>query len=137
MGRILAIDYGNKRTGIAVTDPLQIIASPLDTVPTHQIIVFLKDYFEKEQVDTIVVGLPLDLSNRDTDVTQSVRHFHKKLQKEFGSKEIHLHDEKFTSKMAFDAMISGGMNKKERRKKENIDKVSAAIILQSYLESKR
>lgn len=135
MGRILAIDYGRKRTGMAVTDPLKIIASPLETIPTHTLVTYLKEYFLKEEVETIVLGLPLNTDNLDTDVTQEIRHLHQRLKKEFVGKDIHLHDEKFTSKMAMDAMITGGMKKKERRKKENIDKISATIILQSYLES--
>ncbi len=137
MGRILAIDLGRKRTGLAVTDPLQIIASPLETVPTHKLIEYLKDYFIKELVGVIVLGFPTNLNNKDTDMTADVRAFYKKLGKEFPDKAIHLQDEKFTSKMALDAMIAGGMKKKDRRVKGNIDKISAAIILQSYLEIKK
>ncbi len=135
MGRILAIDLGNKRTGLAVTDPLKIIASPLETVPTHQVIDFLKKYFTSENVEKIVLGFPTNLKNQATDMTFSVNRFKKLLEKEFPDKEVHLQDERFTSKMAMDAMIVGGMKKKDRRKKENIDRISAAIILQSYLES--
>ncbi|MEQ9423099.1 MAG: Holliday junction resolvase RuvX [Cyclobacteriaceae bacterium] len=136
MGRILAIDYGNKRTGIAVTDPLQIIATALDTLPTHLLIDYIRSYVAKEDVEAIVLGWPTNLDNSETDSTAHVRGFHRKLQKEFADKQIHLHDERFTSKMALDAMITGGMTKKNRRKKENVDKVSAVIILQSFLESK-
>ena len=135
MGRVLAIDYGTKRVGFAVTDPLQIIASPLETVPTHQVIQFLKTYFASENVDCVVLGFPTNLNNKDTDMTADVRAFHKRLEKEFPNKAIHLHDEKFTSKMALDAMITGGMKKKDRKVKGNVDRISAAIILQSYLES--
>lgn len=134
MGRILAIDYGLKRTGVAVTDPLKIIASPLETIPTKELWNFLKEYFNKEDVEAVVVGLPVDLQNRETDATKAV----KKFIIDFGKKhsEIPLHniDERFTSKMAFDAMISGGMKQKDRRKKENVDKISASIILQSFME---
>jgi len=134
MSRILGIDYGNKRTGLAVTDPLRIIATPLETVPTHMLIPFLTEYFSREAVTEIVLGYPTNLDQSDTDVTQNVRSMEKRLKKEFSDKDIHLHDERFTSKMALDAMIAGGMKKKERRNKSNIDRVSATIILQSYLE---
>lgn len=135
MGRILAIDYGNKRTGLAVTDPLRIIATSLDTITTGDVIPYLRSYFQQEEVDEIVLGLPAKLDNSDTNVTKAVHLFKDKLEQEFTGKAIHLHDEKFTSKMALDAMIAGGMKKKDRRKKENVDKISAVIILQSYLQS--
>jgi len=137
MGRLLSIDYGRKRTGLAVTDPLQIIATPLETIRTHTLLTYLNDYFSREPVDEIILGFPQKLDNSDTDVTAEVRSLHKKLQQKFPNKEIHLHDEKFTSKMAFDTMLAAGLKKKERRKKENVDKVSATIILQSYLEMKK
>lgn len=136
MSRILAIDFGNKRTGIAVTDPLQIIASPLETVPTHTLIEYLKAYFLSEDVEKIVLGYPTNLRNEDTDMTAPVKGFKKRLEKEFPDKSIHLHDERFTSKMALNAMITGGMKKKDRRIKGNVDRISATIILQSYLELK-
>ncbi len=136
MGRILAIDFGKKRTGLAVTDPLKIIATPLETVPTHQVISFLKNYHQTESIEAFVIGMPKNLMNNDTDSTSSVRSFINLLQKEFPGHEIHQVDERFTSKMAMQAMVSGGMKKSERRKKENVDKLSATIILQSYLESK-
>ncbi|UXP33237.1 Holliday junction resolvase RuvX [Reichenbachiella agarivorans] len=135
MGRILAIDYGKKRTGIAVTDPLRIIATPLDTVPTHQAIDFLIKYHESEGIDLFVIGMPKDLMNKDTDSTASVRSFINLLQKKFPLHQIHQIDERFTSKMAKSAMLAGGMKKSDRRKKENVDKLSATIILQSFLES--
>ena len=135
MARILAIDYGIKRTGLAVTDPLKIIASPLETVPTDRLIVFLKSYLESQDVDALVLGYPTDLKNEDTHVTSRVREFKLQLEKKFPDKPVHLHDEKFTSKLAFEAMIAGGMKKKDRRQKGNVDKISATIILQSYLES--
>lgn len=133
MGRILAIDYGKKRTGLAVTDPLKIIASPLETVPTNQAIDYFKKYEQSEGIELFVIGMPKDLRNKDTDSTASVRSFITLLQKNFPGKEIVEVDERFTSKMAFDAMLAGGMKKKERRKKENVDKLSATLILQSYL----
>ena len=137
MGRILAIDYGSKRVGLAVTDPLQIIASPLDTVHSKDVIQFLKDYDFEEGIESFVLGMPKRLNNTDTNATPLVRQFEKLLKKNFPEKAVYLHDERFTSKMALDAMISGGSKKKDRREKGNIDKVSAAIILQSYLESKQ
>ncbi len=137
MGRIMAIDYGSKRVGLAVTDPLQIIASPLDTVHSKDVIAFLKQYDEQEGIEAIVLGMPKKLDNTDTNATPLVRQFQKLLKKNFPEKAVYLHDERFTSKMALDAMIAGGSKKKNRREKGNIDKVSAAIILQSYLESKQ
>ena len=137
MGRIMAIDYGLKRTGIAVTDPLQIIANGLDTVPTHTLLKFLQDYFTKEQVDEVVIGMPKNLENKDTDSTQSVRNFAKAFEKKFLDRKLILHDERFTSQMAMQTMIAGGMSKKDRRVKGTVDRISATIILQSYLESKQ
>lgn len=134
MGRILAIDYGLKRTGIAVTDPLQIIANGLETVPTHTLMKFLEDYFVKEQVDEIVIGMPKNLENNDTDSTQAVRNFVKAFEKKFKDRKLILHDERFTSHMAMQTMIAGGMSKKDRRVKGTVDRVSATIILQSYME---
>ena len=137
MGRILAIDYGSKRVGLAVTDPLQIIASPLDTVHSKDVIAFLKDYDQQEGIEAFVLGMPKRLDNKDTNATPLVRQFQNLLKKNFPEKAVYLHDERFTSKMALDAMIAGGSKKKDRKEKGNIDKVSAAIILQSYLESKQ
>ena len=137
MGRLLAIDYGSKRVGLAVTDPLQIIASPLDTVHFKEVISFLKDYDAQEGIEAFVLGMPKKLDNTDTNATPLVRQFERLLKKNFPEKAVYLHDERFTSKMALDAMISGGSKKKDRRQKGNIDKVSAAIILQSFLESKQ
>jgi putative Holliday junction resolvase len=137
MGRILAIDYGSKRVGLAVTDPLQIIASPLETVHSKDVIRFLKDYDRDEGIECLVLGMPKNLNNKDTNATGQVRQFHNLLRKNFPEKAVYLHDERFTSQMAMNAMIAGGVKKKDRRDKGNIDKVSAAIILQSYLESKQ
>ena len=135
MGRILAIDYGTKRTGLAVTDPLQIVANPLTTVPTKDIITFLTEYIKQEDVEAFVVGMPRDLFNNDSHSTQAVKQFVALLKKKFAAYPVHLHDERFTSKMALDAMIRSGSSKSDRRKKENIDKLSATIILQSYMEA--
>ena len=135
MPRILSIDYGAKRTGLAVTDPIGIIATALDVIPTHTLETYLKEYFLKEAVSSVVIGLPRNTDGTDTNATPLVRAFVNRFRKVFPEKELILHDERFTSKMALDAMIAGGMKKKDRRQKGNIDKVSATIILQSYLES--
>jgi putative Holliday junction resolvase len=136
MGRILAIDFGLKRTGLAVTDPLQIIANGLETVPTHTLLAYLQAYFVKEVVDQVVIGMPKNLDNTDTDSTPGVRVFIKSFRKKFPEMPLEEHDERFTSKLALQAMIAGGMSKKDRREKGTVDRVSATIILQSYLESK-
>jgi putative Holliday junction resolvase len=133
MGRILAIDYGKKRTGIAVTDPLQIIATPLETVATHELLAFLKSYLQKETVDEIVIGMPKTLMNEDSEIAPLVRKFVEVLKKTFPDKPLHEADERFTSVMAQRALIEGGMKKKDRQVKGNVDKVSAAIILQSFM----
>jgi putative Holliday junction resolvase len=137
MGRILAIDFGTKRVGLAVTDPLRIIASPLETVHAKDVIQYIKDYDATEGIDEIVLGMPKKLDGTSTNATQHVQNFHKNLKKQFPEKPVYLHDERFTSKIALDAMIAAGSKKKDRREKGNIDKVSAAVILQSYLESKQ
>lgn len=136
MARILALDYGAKRVGIAVTDPLQIIATSLETVQTDHILDYLKKYFANEEVCEIVMGYPTRMNNEDTHATPLVREFVKTLEKEFPSIPVYLEDERFTSKMAVQTMIDGGVKKKDRRQKGNIDKLSATIILQSYMESK-
>jgi len=136
MGRILAIDYGTKRVGLAVTDPLQIIASPLETIHSSKIIGFLKNYLLKEEVDEFVLGYPKNLKNQNTDATKPVEHFFAILKKTFPAKKVSLIDERFTSKIAMDSLIASGASRKDRRNKENIDKISAAIILKSYLDSK-
>ncbi|MCF0072425.1 Holliday junction resolvase RuvX [Dyadobacter sp. CY261] len=137
MPRLLAIDYGAKRSGIAVTDPLKIIATALDTVPTHQLADFLKKYTLAEEVEAFVVGMPKKLDNTDSENAARVSAFVKTLQKTFPEIPVHLHDERFTSSMALQSMIAAGSKKSDRRDKGNIDKVSATIILQSYMESKR
>ncbi len=133
MGRILAIDYGTKRVGLAVTDPLKIIATALDTVRTHLLLDYLKKYLATEKVESFVLGMPVNLDLTDTNSTQAVRNFEKILTKNFPNIPVYKVDERLTSKMAVDAMIRGGMKKKDRQKKENVDKISAVIILQSYL----
>jgi len=134
MGRILAIDYGSKRTGLAVTDPLRIIATALDTVPSDTLLKFLQTYLQKEPVDEFVVGMPKTLKNEDSEIAPLVRSFVEELRKTFPEKPVHLADERFTSSMAQRAMIDGGMKKKDRQVKGNVDKISATIILQSFLE---
>ncbi len=136
MPRILAIDYGAKRTGLAVTDPLGMIASPMETVRSHDLFDFLKSYFEKEDVSEVVIGMPKNTDGTPTNATPLVEAAVNRFRKLFPNKKLFLHDERFTSKMALDAMIAGGMKKKDRQNKGNIDKVSAAIILQSYLEAR-
>ena len=136
MGRILAIDYGLKRTGLAVTDPLQIIATALETVETPSAINFFKNYFQKETVDEVIIGMPKKLNNEDSDTAASVKKFIELFQKNFPSMKIREVDERFTSSMAQQAMIAGGMKKKDRQVKGNVDKISATLILQSYLQSK-
>ncbi|MFN3839182.1 MAG: Holliday junction resolvase RuvX [Cyclobacteriaceae bacterium] len=136
MSRILAIDYGLKRTGLAVTDPLQIIATALETVPTAKLLYYLKDYCCKEPVAAFVIGMPKTLSNQDSATAPDVRKFIKKLLTEFPSTPIHEVDERFTSSIAQRAMIEGGMKKKDRQIKGNADKISAVLILQSFMEKR-
>ena len=134
MGRILAIDLGTKRTGIAVTDILQIVANPLITVETSKLNAFLEDYLNKEEVDTIVVGHPRSLNGSDTQMTQPAINLRGRLANKYPQIKVVLVDERFTSKMAMRSMIEMGSKKKDRREKAgNLDKVSAAIILQTYL----
>ncbi len=137
MGRVIAIDYGKKRTGIAVTDPLRLISNNLATVPSQEIYDFLTGYFSEEEVDVIVVGYPKKLNNEPSESVIYINPFIKKLEILFPDKEIVLMDERFTSKIAFRSMIEGGLKKKERRNKELIDKISANLILQSYLDYKK
>lgn len=135
MGRLIGIDYGLKRTGVAVTDPLRIISTPLETVATVDLLAFLKSYLAKETVDAFVVGMPRTMSDADSAVAPQVRKFVEQLRTAFPEKAIHLADERFTSSLAKYAQIEGGMKKKDRRDKANLDKISAAIILQGFLES--
>lgn len=133
MGRILAIDYGLKRTGLAVTDPLKIIASPLETVQTVGLINWLTDYTQKEEVEHIVIGMPVKLDMSDTHTTGPAKKFIEKIKLQFPQIPVSAEDERFTSKIAQQTMIIGGMKKKDRREKANVDKISATLILQSYL----
>lgn len=135
MDRIVGIDYGRKRTGIAVSDPLGIFASALETVPAVNLLAFLKNYTQKERVIRFVVGYPMNLNNKPSEAAKDVDQFLNMLRKQFPDIPVTLEDERFTSKMAMRTLIDGGMKKSDRREKENIDKVSAAIILQSYLDS--
>lgn len=135
MAKIIALDYGSKRTGIAETDELQIIASGLTTVATPELFSFLKKYLKENEVEAIVLGEPKRLDGSDTHSSEGVRKLKKKLGTDFG-KPIHMVDERFTSKMAMQTMIDSGLKKKQRQNKALVDEISACIILQSYLESK-
>jgi putative Holliday junction resolvase len=135
LSRILSIDYGLKRTGIAVTDPLQIIATGLTTVESKQLIPFLKDYFSKETVELIIIGEPKNMDDSDTHATPLVEKCIKELQKIFPNIPIKKVDERFTSKMASQAMIDMGLKKKQRRNKALVDEIAATILLQEYLRA--
>ncbi|MGC9344321.1 MAG: Holliday junction resolvase RuvX [Bacteroidales bacterium] len=134
MARILALDYGKKRIGIAVTDPLQMIAGGLTTKGPHEIFIFLDDYFKKENVECVVLGYPTRMNNQESESFQYIKQFEKAFRRKYPEMKLDFEDERYTSILASRAMVEGGMKKKDRRKKENIDKISAAIILQSYLE---
>ena len=133
MARILAIDYGGKRTGIAVTDPLQIIATGLTTIASHELIPFLKKYLQQEHVELIIIGMPKNWDESDTHGTPLVVEAIKKIKKEFPAMLLKEVDERYTSKMAKDAMLEMGMKKKDRRIKGNVDVIAATILLQEYL----
>ncbi len=136
MGRILAIDYGQKRVGIAVTDNLKIIATPLTTIHSKDIITFLKDYLSKEEVEVFVVGEAKRLNNEESDSTKFIEPFVNLLRKTFPLINIERIDERYTSKMAFQTMIDSGLKKKERKNKETVDVISATLILQTYMSLK-
>mgnify|MGYP006286283981 CR=1 FL=1 len=136
MGRIMALDYGQKRVGISVTDESRIIANGLTTLHVKDVMSFLKDYVSREKVDCIVVGEPRDMKNRASDASRYIEPFVKHLRKQFPAILVDRMDERFTSRMAFQTMIDAGLGKKDRRKKELVDTISATIILQSYLEFK-
>ncbi len=136
MGRILAFDYGTKRTGIAVTDPLQLIASGLKTVETSEILTFLKSYCTDEEVVLFVVGLPKQMNNLPSESEQFIKSFIRNLKRTFPEIPIKREDERFTSKMALQSMIDSGIKKKQRRNKAIVDEISATLILQSYLNRK-
>ncbi len=133
MPRILAIDYGSKRVGLAVTDPLQMIASGLTTVHSKDVISYLEEYLKKEVVECIVVGEPKTLMNEASDSARFIEPFVKHLKKKFPNMKIERYDERFTSVMAHQAMLMGGLKKKDRQNKETVDMVSATILLQNYL----
>jgi len=135
MGRWLALDVGAKRTGIAVTDPLRIIATALETVATHDLVPYLKNYFQHEQVDIVIVGEPKQLDNSPSESAKAINNVIVKLQQSIPNINIQRMDERFTSKMASRVIAQSGKSKKERQKKELIDTVSATIILQSYMEA--
>lgn len=135
MARILCIDYGLKRTGIAVTDPLQIISTGLTTVESKELISFLKDYFQLEHVELIIIGEPKNLDDSDTHATPLVEAIIVKLKKEFPHIPLKKVDERYTSKMAKQAMLDMGMKKKDRRSKKTVDQIAATIMLQEYMQS--
>lgn len=136
MGRILALDFGKKRTGIAVTDELQIIASGLTTVNTNELMDFLTDYFANEEVDLVVIGLPKQMNNTLSESEEFIEPFIKKFSIKFPKLPVERVDERFTSKMAFKTMINSGLSKEKRKNKALVDKISATLILQSYLYSR-
>lgn len=135
MARILAIDYGGKRTGLAVTDPLQIIATGLTTIDSKELIPYLKNYLTTEEVELIIIGLPTNWDDTDTHATPLVKAAIKKLKKALPAMPIKTVDERYTSKMAKDAMLEMGMKKRDRRVKGNVDIIAATIMLQEYLQS--
>jgi putative Holliday junction resolvase len=136
MGRILGIDYGKKRVGLAVTDPLQIFASPLNTVNVQEFDSFLNEYMASEQVDEFVVGYPVQMNNKPSESVKYINPFIKRLRKRFPEKPLHLADERFTSQIALRTMLNGGLKKKERQNKMIADMISASIILQSFLDNR-
>lgn len=137
MPRILSIDYGQKRTGIAVTDEMQIIASGLTTIPSEITLVFLKDYFAKEKVEKVILGEPKQMNGEPSQSTEVIEKFVQKFKEQFPEMELLRVDERFTSKMAFQTMIDSGLSKKKRQNKALIDEIAATIMLQDYLSSKR
>ncbi|MBR6857500.1 MAG: Holliday junction resolvase RuvX [Bacteroidaceae bacterium] len=137
MGRILAIDYGTKRTGIAVTDPLRIVPGGLRTVATHELNAFLADYFSKESVDIVVVGYPTNMNGEESASMKQIRPFVDKLVKQYPDKKVVMFDERFTSVIAQRAILDSGIGRMARRNKALVDEVSATIILESYMDSKQ
>ena len=135
MGRILAIDYGRKRTGLAVTDTLRITANPLLTIPTNDLINWLSEYFVKEPVDEVVIGHPTQMNGQESESMNYIRPFLGVFRKTFPDKPITMYDERFTSVLAHQAMLTGGMKKKDRQNKAVVDKIAACIILEGYLDS--
>lgn len=137
MARILSIDYGQKRTGIAVTDDFQIIASGLTTIPSTDIIAFLKTYFSKENVETVIIGEPKQMNGLPSESTEIIENFITQFHTEFPNMKMERVDERFTSKMAFQTMIESGLKKKQRQNKGLIDEIAATILLQDYLNYKK
>ena len=137
LGRLICLDYGRKRTGIAVTDPGQIIASGVETVATHDIRTYMKSYLGREEVDGVVVGYPVNMRNEPSEALHYINPFLKWFRKEFPNVPLVLYDERFTSKMAQAALITAGVPKKARQDKSLVDKISAALILQSFLDSEK
>ena len=137
MGRILAIDYGKRRTGLAVTDALRITANPLLTIETKDLIKWLEDYFAKEPVDEVVIGHPTQMNGEESESMNYIRPFMGNFKKLFPDKTITMYDERFTSVLAHQAMLAGGMKKKDRQNKAVVDKIAACIILEGYLDSLR
>ena len=137
MARIIAIDYGANRTGIAVTDPLGLIAQPLETVATHTLMDFLRSYIARESVERIIVGLPKQMDGSNSENFRRIEPFVNRLRKELPSIPVEYYDERFTSVLAHRAMIDGGVGKMARRDKAMVDRISAAIILQGYMDSKK
>ena len=135
MGRILGIDYGRKRTGVAVTDSLKIVAGNLATVPTHTLMQFIKDYIAREQVERIVIGQPTQLNGEPSESMRYITPFVNRLRKELPEMPVVMYDERFTSTIAHQAMIDGGMKKSDRRDKSRVDSIAATIILNDYLQS--
>jgi putative Holliday junction resolvase len=137
MGRILAIDYGRKRTGLAVTDPLRITANPLLTVETKDLMTWLAEYLAKEQVDQVVIGHPTQMNGEESESMNYIRPFMGNFKKQFPNIPLTMYDERFTSVLAHQAMLAGGMKKKDRQNKAAVDKIAACIILEGYLDSLR
>ncbi len=137
MGRIIGIDYGKKRVGLAVTDPLKIFASPLKSITPDEWDSFINEFLKTEKIDAFVIGYPVQVNNKPSESVKYIDPFIKKIEKRFPGIPVHLIDERFTSQMAFRSMVDGGVTKKRRRDKAMIDRISAAIILQSYLEKKK
>lgn len=137
MGRLLAIDYGRKRTGVAVSDPLQLIANGLATVPTHQLLTYILDYVAREPVERILVGLPKQMNNEASESMAYIEPFVRSLKKRLPEVPVEYVDERFTSVLAHRAMLDGGLKKKDRQNKALVDEISATIILQSYMENRR
>jgi putative Holliday junction resolvase len=137
MGRILGIDYGRKRIGLAVTDPLQIFASPLETVSNVDFDRFIDDYMKSEQVDAIVIGYPMQMNNTPSESVKYLNPFIRRLKKRIPWITVHLVDERFTSQMAFRSMIDGGVKKEKRQDKSMVDRISASIILQTFLDGRK